>query len=161
MPPFFLPKIDSKMHHFFDRFLHGFLDPLKTSKSEPKERGRPLATMHAPPSLDSSPLVNPLRVLLATHRTHWARQSFPEQQISILSQQQTVSTAVICPDSAEGGVRLNMIVGGTKLIPTPFFNLNNMRQMGHTRRSRRRVQSHGNVTKESTEPRKCNLDLVR
>ena len=41
------------------------------------------------PSSDSSPLVKPLRVLPEMHRTHWASQSFPEQQTSVLSQQQT------------------------------------------------------------------------
>ena len=48
-----------------------------------------LSVTLSPPSSDSSPLVNPLRVLPAMHRTHWASQSFPEQQTSVLSQQQT------------------------------------------------------------------------
>ena len=39
-----------------------------------------------PPSSDSSPLVKPLRVLTHTHRTPRQSQSFPEQQIFILSQ---------------------------------------------------------------------------
>ena len=48
MPRFFvrkftkiLPKIDSQMHHFFDRFLHGFLDgqeAAKTAKTAPRGR---------------------------------------------------------------------------------------------------------------------------
>ena len=36
-----LPNIDSKMHHFFDRFLHGFLDgqeAAKTAKTAPRGR---------------------------------------------------------------------------------------------------------------------------
>ena len=48
MPRFFFPKftkilpnIDSKMHHFFDRFLHGFLngqEAAKTAKTAPRGR---------------------------------------------------------------------------------------------------------------------------
>ena len=34
---------------FWVPFLHRFLDPLKTSKSEPKEGGRPRTIVHAPP----------------------------------------------------------------------------------------------------------------
>ena len=55
--------------------------------------GNPLAVLAQrdtlPPSSDSSPLVNPLRVLPVRHRTQWASQSFPEQKTSILSQQNT------------------------------------------------------------------------
>ena len=78
---------------FWVPFLHRFLDPPKTSK----KGGGPLAVLSpsyvcwtlSPPSSDSSPLVKPLRVLPERHRTHWASQSFPEQQTSVLSQQKT------------------------------------------------------------------------
>ena len=53
-------------------------------------RGAYVCRTLSPPSSDSSPLVNPLRVLPATHRTHWASQSFPEQKTSVLSQHHIV-----------------------------------------------------------------------
>ena len=73
------------------------------AKMEPtwsKKGGGPLLhpqpVVHAPPPLlGLLPLVNPLRVLPAMHRTHWASQSFPEQQTSVLSQQQTSASALI------------------------------------------------------------------
>ena len=71
------------VHVFFDFGLP------KTSKKEGVLGKRPGAPVHAPPSSDFSPLVNPLRVLPVMHRTHWTSQSFPEQQTSVLSQQKT------------------------------------------------------------------------
>ena len=53
-------------------------------KNIQKGRGSCLWWTLSPPSSDSSPLVKPLRVLPHRHRTHWASQSFPEEQTSVL-----------------------------------------------------------------------------
>ena len=84
--------LETILDTFWVPFLHRFLDPPKTSK---KGRGSWVVRTLSPPSSDSSPLVNPLRVLPRTHRTHWASQSFPEQQTS-------VSTEDICPVQTAG-----------------------------------------------------------
>ena len=82
--PFWRPSWSLFWYHFVSNF--------RSPKHIAKRTGAlpcPGAVVHTPPSSDSSPLVKPLRVLPERHRTHWASQSFPEQQTSVLSQQQT------------------------------------------------------------------------
>ena len=70
-------------------FLHRFLEPQKTSKNGGAGLLHPLTIVHALPSSDSSPLVEPLRGAPDNTARTWQSQSFPEQQTSVLSQQQT------------------------------------------------------------------------
>ena len=80
----------NNFRHFLGTIFASFFRPPKNiKKREVSSAPSSLSVTLSPPSSDSSPLVNPLRVLPPRHRTHWASQSFPEQQTSVLSQQKT------------------------------------------------------------------------
>ena len=97
---------------FWVPFLYRFLDPQKTSKNGGAALPGPPPGVHAPPSSDSSPLVNPLRVLPHRHRMHRASQSFPEQQTSasafITHHQHSCQGPVLAPRASSGEIQFGM-----------------------------------------------------